>query len=92
MPTLEALTRGISDPGAELAVEHLHTLSYAASFIRNVGEDADSIAVSLPPLEREAERALERACELAVGAGSLEAEISFSSETTIVRFARPGRL
>ena len=86
------MTRWVPDLGDELAVEHLRTLSYAASFIRGVGEDADSIAVSLPPLEPLAARALERACELAVSAGSLEAEISFSSSTTVVRFARPGRL
>lgn len=86
------MTHGTLDPGAELALDHLRTLSYAASFIRAVGEHADSIAVSLPPLERDAARALEHACELAVRAGSLEAELSFSAETTIVRFARPGRL
>lgn len=82
----------IPDPRSGLALEHLHTLSYAASFIRGVGEAADSIAVTLPPLEREAARALERACELAVEAGSLEAEISFAPAATTVRFARPGRL
>lgn len=86
------MTQGTPGPGAELAHDHLRTLSYAASFIRGVGEHADSITFSLPPLERDAARALEHACALAVRAGSLEAEISFSAETTNVRFARPGCL
>ena len=86
------MTQGTSGPGAELALDQLRTLSYAASFIRTVGEHADSITFSLPPLEWEAARALEHACALAVRGGLLEAEISFRAETTYVRFARPGRL
>lgn len=82
----------VPDVHGPLTLGELHTLSYAAAFIRGVAANADSIAVTLPALDGAAADGLERACALAVVTGTLEIEIRFESATTTVRVARPGRL
>lgn len=86
------MKKDISDPRPGLALEDLRTLAYAAAFIREAAGTADSIEVMLPSLDHGATGALERACELAVAEGPLEAEITFAPGVTTVRLARPGRL
>ena len=75
-----------------LALEDLHTLSYAAALIRSADGAVDSIAVTLPALDTTARHGLERACGLAVAESPIEVEIAFGRATTVVRVARPGRL
>lgn len=75
-----------------LELEDLHTLAYAAAFVRGAADGADSIVVTLPPLDGDGAAGLERACGLAVVATPLEVEVAFGPTATTIRLGRPGRL